>query len=62
MENPMTVLFSYVPIGEKFEFDGVTYVKTNHNRGIYYVNGKTTVKTFKRKKMVIVETSNLYTP
>lgn len=37
---------SAIPVGVKFKYVGVEYMKTNHNRGVRVINGKQVFKSF----------------
>ena len=58
MNNLIEVKFKHVTFNVKFEFKGIEYEKTNHNRGFYYKNDKTIHKNFKKSQ--IVKTSSEY--
>lgn len=43
---------SAIPMGFRFKCDGVEYNKTNHNRGVYVINGQQIFKSFNKHKEV----------
>lgn len=46
------VKYSVVPVGKKFEHNGVIYTRYTHNRGIQIDNGKQVFKTFPKHRIV----------
>jgi len=36
----MLVPLSHIPVGHKFTYQDKEYVKSNHNRGLQYINGR----------------------
>ena len=44
--------FNFLWVGDKFEYNGIIYIKSNHNRGIYYENKIQKYKTFKKNTIV----------
>jgi len=52
------IAFKHMPIGIEFEKEGEKYIKTNHNRGYQWEDGKRVFKTFKKSAMV--KTNNEY--
>ena len=50
----MKTEFRFLAVGDKFTFEGVEYVKTNHGRGRICKGSETIHKNFKRRKIVEV--------
>lgn len=50
------VNYKYVVFGEKFNFEGKEYIKTNFGRAYYCENGKKIFRKF--KKRIIVDTKH----
>ena len=52
MDNLIEVKYKHVPFNCKFEFEGIEYEKTNHNRGFYHKDGRMIFRDFKKSKIV----------
>jgi len=44
--------FKYIHFGNKFEYEGIEYTKTNFMRGYYYKESRKVFKRFKKTHIV----------
>jgi len=47
--------FKQLTFGKVFEHGGVSYNKTNYNRGYYFEKGRKVFRTFKKSTIVLSE-------
>jgi len=53
--NMITTIYKLISLGDKFEYEGITYTKYNHGRSYYYDGSKKILRNFKNKTNIKTE-------